>query len=229
MGQRCKIILVDNTQANKDAYFTPMLHSLLTEYADVRLVRNAETLRRAISDADGIVTSGSQHTLSEHISEDVLTLNAIALHSSLPVLGICFGMQIMALLRGGKLERLDETCKGIHRIHVDPRSMLLKGDNVAFDTYHEHDDAVTVLPKGYDEIAWLEEPKHHAIVAFENKKTLHFGVQFHPESQRQTTSHILVRFVNMCSSVRGTNRRRHILSILAVGGILLEMGWLIAR
>ena len=207
MARRCNLLLVDNTDTKRDAYFTPMLHAVLAKHANVRLVRDSETLRRTMADADGIVTSGSQHTLSENIPEDVLTMNAIALRSSVPVLGVCFGMQVMALLHGGKLERLVDTCEGVHRIHVDPHSTLLGGEKMTFDTYHNHDDAVTVLPDGYDEIAWLQDPTHNAIVAFEHKRLLRFGVQFHPEYERRTASHVLVRFVHLCSSYRRAHQR----------------------
>mgnify|MGYP006154985991 CR=1 FL=1 len=194
----CRILIVDNTANSKNAQFTPQLIKILSAIAHVTVVTSRHQVFQCLNvmNFDGAILSGSQHTLTDHISTDIVAMNAAVLQVNVPVLGICFGMQCMALLAGAHVQRLSETCKGIHHVVVDPLSTLMHNE-CAFDTYHEHDDAVFTLPQGYRKIAKLANPKHDAIVAFENDKLYRYGVQFHPEAE-SLNERILQRFVDLC-------------------------------
>ena len=194
----CRILIVDNTANSTNAQFTPQLINILSKIAHVTVVTTRHQVFQSLDAMrfDGAILSGSQHTLSDHISTDIIAMNAAVLQVNVPVLGICFGMQCMALLAGAHVQRLPETCKGIHHVVVDPTSTLMHKES-AFDTYHEHDDAVFTLPQGYRKIAELANPKHDAIVAFENDKIYRYGVQFHPEAE-SLNGRILQRFVDIC-------------------------------
>lgn len=202
-----------------------MLLDFLNKCSSVTVVQDdVQQVNDALKGADGVVLSGSEHTLSSgHTPLRVVAANSAALSYDIPVLGVCFGMQVIALLEGGIVERLGGTCRGVHRTRAVASSMLLRGKKLVFDTYHEHDDAVTTLPIGYEETAWLEHADSRAIVAFESKQKKRFGVQFHPEAQEDTTQRVLARFVEICTSDRQDRQRRRLVGKVAGVGLLLQV------
>jgi GMP synthase (glutamine-hydrolysing) len=97
-----------------------------------------------------------------------------------PVLGICYGMQLMSHLLGGDVEKAEEREYGPARIHVDePRGLLggfKQGEQV--DVWMSHGDRVKSLPEGFQVLARTENSPF-AAVADLNRNL--YGVQFHPE------------------------------------------------
>lgn len=223
MGRRCDVLVLDNTRAEEGGYFTPRLIECISKAADVRVVRTRHEALRAARERrpDAIVLSGSQHTLSENIPKPVLAANAALMQLGIPVLGVCFGMQVMALVHGGSVQRLKRRCVGVHAVVTRASSLF---DDDRFDTYHEHVDAVLELPHGFEETArLLETDGTRAIVAFEHPSKRLFGVQFHPEADPELARRILARFLSEC---RGSDGR------LAAGAVAmagLVVGTLLAQ
>ena len=147
--RRSRLLLIDNT-TRSGATFTPKLVRMLERHANMHVVRShMDTMSALRDDAfDGVVLSGSTEMLTERVDPDVLGMNTAVLATTRkPVLGICFGMQIMALFYGGTLVSLFEPCGGIHNIRVY-RSVLFDCD-ACIDTRHIHADAVASLPPGF--------------------------------------------------------------------------------
>ena len=95
-----------------------------------------------------------------------------------PVLGICYGLQLIAWGLGGEVEASTRREYGYARLSVtDPSSVLFAGLPEEMDVWMSHGDHVTSLPDGFRMTARTPD----AVNAFENPERGIFGVQFHPE------------------------------------------------
>jgi len=103
------------------------------------------------------------------------------LNLNLPILGICFGHQILSKLNGGKVKQSKHREFGLTNIYKKNDSLLTKnffGDTKTKKVWMSHADQVSKLPLNFNVIASSTNSKF-AIV--ENKTKNFFGIQFHPE------------------------------------------------
>ena len=126
----------------------------------------------------GIVLSGSPASVSQDqapsVTADIFSLG-------LPVLGICYGLQLMSHLLGGKVHTSNEHEYGRAHLQIDQASPLIKGVWQQGDkpqVWMSHGDKVTEIPQGFEVIARTEDCPF-AVVADESRKF--YGTQFHPE------------------------------------------------
>ena len=95
-----------------------------------------------------------------------------------PVLGICYGMQLTAHLLGGRVEKAKEREYGRVTARMKETSGLLEGMNVSSSCWMSHTWQVSACPPGFHSIA---ETDNCSIAAMANEDRRIFGVQFHPE------------------------------------------------
>ncbi len=96
-----------------------------------------------------------------------------------PILGICYGAQLMAQFLGGKVERGQKREYGKGALTVkDPSSALFAGLPESLQIWNSHGDKLTSLPKGFKSVAASDNSEYAAI---EDRRRKFFGVQFHPE------------------------------------------------
>jgi GMP synthase (glutamine-hydrolysing) len=97
-----------------------------------------------------------------------------------PVLGICYGMQLLCQLLGGVVERAPEREYGPAKIRVERAEGLLSGFDPGeqVDVWMSHGDRVTALPPGFVTLAGTPSAPFAAAAHLGRKM---FGVQFHPE------------------------------------------------
>jgi GMP synthase (glutamine-hydrolysing) len=96
----------------------------------------------------------------------------------IPVLGICYGLQLMVDLFGGKIARPPMQEYGRTTVYFDEHADLFKGLGPNGACWMSHADSAANLPDGFQGIAHSEHTKYAAI---RNRSRLLFGVQFHPE------------------------------------------------
>ena len=98
--------------------------------------------------------------------------------SNSPVLGICYGLQLMAQQLGGEVKPSGQRGYGYGRLTViDDTTRLFAGVPKEMDVWLSHGDRVTRLPEGFHMTAQTDE----GVNAFENPERNIYGVQFHPE------------------------------------------------
>jgi len=119
----------------------------------------------------------------------------------IPVLGICYGMQLMAKMLGGSVERSGSREYGRAVLTVSNHKLLFKGIPKNSVSWMSHGDKVRKMPHGFKRIGLS---KNTSIAAFANFDRQLFGVQFHPEvAHTQYGKNILKNFVKDICRARG--------------------------
>ena len=116
------------------------------------------------------------------------------LSSGLPVLGICYGMQLLAHLLGGEVARSDRREYGRARLswYEGP---LFRGLSGELEVWMSHSDAVVSPPPGWRAVAGTEECPVAAMASPDGRS---FGVQFHPEvAHTPQGKEILANFLDL--------------------------------
>lgn len=98
--------------------------------------------------------------------------------TDMPVLGICYGLQAMAQVSGGAVERATRREFGRAAIKIDQTAGLFEDVPEGSNVWMSHGDHLTRLPEGYTVIA---HTSNAPIAAVRSTHLPHYGVQFHPE------------------------------------------------
>lgn len=151
-----------------------------------------------MEDVKGMILSGGPASVyakgSPICNERIFSLG-------IPVLGICYGMQIMAKMLGGDVERARSREYGRATLTVTDHKMLFKDVPKRSVSWMSHGDRVRRLPRGFRRIA-LSRNSH--IAAFADFKRRLFGVQFHPEvAHTQYGRTIIKNFIKDICGVKG--------------------------
>ncbi|NLP04712.1 glutamine-hydrolyzing GMP synthase [Candidatus Fermentibacteria bacterium] len=100
------------------------------------------------------------------------------LETGLPLLGICYGMQLVALLDGGRVEGGHQREYGPARLHPSGSSVLFSGVGDGMQAWMSHGDRVVEVPPGY---AVSASTGSLPVAAMEDPARKRYCVQFHPE------------------------------------------------
>ena len=95
-----------------------------------------------------------------------------------PVLGICYGLQLMGHMLGGKIVSSKQREYGFGKLSFKGSSELLKGLESPLHVWNSHGDKIEKLPEGFKPIGTTE---NSAYALIEDKKRRFYGMQFHPE------------------------------------------------
>jgi GMP synthase (glutamine-hydrolysing) len=124
---------------------------------------------------NGLILSGGPASVYDkgapHLDPKIFSLG-------IPVLGICYGMQLMAHHLGGEVEFSPRREYGPGMLHITDSSQLFVGLGEQIDIWSSHGDKVTTLPAGFRGAARTENSKFAAI---EDPGRKLYGLQFHPE------------------------------------------------
>lgn len=124
----------------------------------------------------GIIISGGPRSVLE---EDAPTIPDSILHSGIPILGICYGMQLLAHRLGGVVMQAPQAEYGPAEVKVlEPANALLEGMPKIVSVWMSHWDSVVSLPAGFHVIA---ESGGGLIAGFADEPGRIYALQFHPE------------------------------------------------
>jgi GMP synthase (glutamine-hydrolysing) len=147
----------------------------------------------------GIILSGGPETTT---ASDAPCAEQVVFELGIPVLGICYGMQTMAMQLGGKVENADHHEYGYAKVRARGHTALLKDieDEVSeegyglLDVWMSHGDHVIEMPEGFKLMASTDNAPIAGIADEERK---FYGLQFHPEvTHTNQGQRIIERFVH---------------------------------
>ncbi|MFW9933333.1 MAG: glutamine-hydrolyzing GMP synthase [Candidatus Thorarchaeota archaeon] len=131
------------------------------------------------SDIKGVIMSGGPRTAGASDLDFPFDQNLASLKEyGIPVLGICFGHQLLAIASGAKLAAGGNPEYGSTIISIKDSYSILRGLSNGQRVWMSHSDQVTSLPSS---IAILATTGDGHVAAFEDQESKRFGVQFHPE------------------------------------------------
>ena len=142
----------------------------------------------------GVILSGSPYSV---YAEEAFTADIAVIRGRLPILGICYGAQLMVHQSGGAVENSNTREYGASTLQlVDKDDPLLAGLSPQHTVWMSHGDTITRLPEGFKVIASTPSVQY-AAYRIEGEKT--WGVQFHPEIHHsEEGTKLLDNFVTLC-------------------------------
>lgn len=140
----------------------------------------------------GIVLSGGPNSVYD---EGAPTLNTDILHLQIPVLGICYGMQLLAQTLGGAVESSNTREYGNAALTLMTPSSIINESANNETVWMSHGDHVAQAPDGFT----ITAKSGDIVCAMENQSANIFGLQFHPEvAHSKHGQAILKRFFDLC-------------------------------
>ncbi len=138
-----------------------------------------------------------------------------------PVLGICYGLQLMVQTLGGRVKATKRREYGKTELEIKDVSDLFRGVNKRITSWMSHGDYAELLPKGFEVIASSE---NCTTAAIREPSLRLYGVQFHPEVAHTENGTQIIR--NFVSVISGCSRNWNPRSIIetAVEQIRSEVG-----
>jgi GMP synthase (glutamine-hydrolysing) len=120
--------------------------------------------------------------------------------SGVPILGICYGHQLLVNEFNGRIKRASRREYGYADLSIDDSSDLFKGVGSKLKCWMSHADAAEVVPEGFEVLAHTESSSSAAIA---NRQEGFYGIQFHPEvSHTEHGGRILKNFSHYISKAK---------------------------
>jgi GMP synthase (glutamine-hydrolysing) len=123
----------------------------------------------------GIILSGGPSSVYD---ADAPHSDAGVYDLGVPILGICYGMQLMTSQLGGKVERSDKREFGRAVMNIDDTTDLFSGLSGKEEVWMSHGDKIEQMPRGFCAIAHTDNTP---AAAMKDEKRRFYAVQFHPE------------------------------------------------
>lgn len=135
----------------------------------------------------GIILSGGPNSVYDQKSP---ACDPEIWNLGIPVMGVCYGMQLMVQQLGGEVERAERGEYGKASLRIDDPTDLLTNVEDGGTMWMSHADSVTRLPDGFELLAHTENTPCAAIADHDRK---FYGVQFHPEVVHSEDGIALIR------------------------------------
>ena len=142
----------------------------------------------------GVILSGSPYSVND---PEAFKTNPEHFRKKYPVLGICYGAQLLAYLSGGIVDSNKSHEYGrAHLTYIHQEDELFKGIRNGSQVWMSHGDTVTGLPESFETLASTDDVE---IAAYRIKNENTWGVQFHPEVfHTEDGTRLLDNFLTLC-------------------------------
>jgi len=148
-----------------------------------------------------VILSGGPGSVSEAKGAPALQFDL--LRAPVPVLGLCFGHQLIAQTLGGKVSSGAATEYGLADVRCDPTALLFRGMQSTQTVWMSHGDHVEAAPPGF---VVTGSTDRLPIAAFEHETRPIFGLQFHPEVTHTRSGNLMLgNFLAACQVPRTWN------------------------
>ena len=127
----------------------------------------------AVMRVKGVIFSGSPSSVK---AADALTLDPAILELGVPVLGLCYGLQLLASMHGGELDKAREY--GVTEAYIDAPVGVLEGLDACQQVWMSHGDTVFKAPEGFMVLAHTDRAP---VAAMKHRGKEIYGLQWHPE------------------------------------------------
>ena len=166
-------------------------------YCVVKPYNKIHSLFTNTSNIAGIILSGGPNSVKEKNSPK---FNKKILNLDIPILGICYGMQLLCKEFKGKIGQSKSREYGHAVISIKNNSNILKGVIKNTQVWMSHGDHIEKSPKGF---IVTSVSKNNVISSIENKSKKIFGLQFHPEVYHTIKGKIILsNFVNKICKIK---------------------------
>jgi GMP synthase (glutamine-hydrolysing) len=135
----------------------------------------------------GLILSGGPQSVYR---EGAPKLDPKILDIGLPILGICYGHQLLAYMHGGVVKPSERGEYGVTYVTVARPVGILEGLSRVEKVWMSHSDSVYTLPEEYEVLAYTE---NCPVAAFKHKSKPFFGVQWHPEVAHTENGMLVLR------------------------------------
>jgi GMP synthase (glutamine-hydrolysing) len=143
----------------------------------------------------GVILSGSPFSVRDPQSPNP---DLTAIKGKVPLLGVCYGAQLMAQKFGGEVQASEHREYGRANLSfVNDGNDLFKGISNHSQVWMSHADTITRIPDNYEVIASTKEVK---FAGYRIQEETTYGIQFHPEVYHSTEGAVLLKnfVVNIC-------------------------------
>lgn len=169
----------------------------LGEYA---VILPPDAVTSDLEDAIGIILSGGPGSVYDEIQPP---FNAELFEQRIPILGLCFGHQLLARQMGGIVARGEVREYGSAVISLGEQSELFRDMEARELVWMSHGDQIVQLPEGFEVLGSTEDCP---IAAMGDKNRNLYGLQFHPEvTHTPNGMKILENFLDICGAERSWN------------------------
>ena len=193
-----KIIIIDF-----GSQFTQLIARRIREFnVYCEIINHKQTSKlKDFEKINGIILSGGPLNVYE---TKKVKFNKTLFDKKIPILGICFGHQLISKSLGGKVKQAKQREFGLVKIKQINSSILTQNffkKNRIHNVWMSHADEVIKLPKDFRVVAKSENAKYCII---ENKKKNFYGIQFHPEVTHTDNGKTLIKnfIFNICKIKR---------------------------
>lgn len=143
----------------------------------------------------GIIFTGGPASV---FGEDSPRCDSKIFELGIPVLGICYGMQLMSYTLGGNVASANKREYGTTEVSIDNSSKLFEGFGNTNDFLMSHTDFVEKVPEGFKNIGHTSSCPN---AAMENEERKLYGIQFHPEVNNSVNGTKVIKnfLYNVCN------------------------------
>lgn len=172
-------------------------------------VAPSETPAAKLADRKGVIISGGPSSVYDAGSP---AIDPRLLGAGMPVLGICYGQQLMAHMLEGRVEKGDRGEYGFAQLELESRDRLFEGIAGTQQVWMSHRDLVTAPPPGFSR---LGRTSTCPVAAMSDPARGLYAVQFHPEvAHTPSGKRILANFLfDICGCVKDWNPTGQIASL----------------